>query len=973
MAAAHSAVERTGNQLPARHQMDCEGLSKQLPLDGAVESQVFSDIHWALIVLLDWPKWSEFQMVLQAPLLRTKLHRPPVTTDLVHRERLHQRLNQGLELPLTLVSAPAGYGKSMLVSHWTQSLDHPCAWLSLDETDSDLTEFLIYMVAAVRTAVPGACPETEELLTAAVLPPVHVLAHRLANELDELGPTLVLVLDDYQCIAASSPVHELIGHLLQHPPQPLRLVLISRRDPPLPLVSLRAAHRIAEVTLGDLRFASPEMAEFLETTAGHAASDSALANLQHEVEGWAVGLRLVSLALRNVKDREAFLKDLHGGLPQTQDYLLDEVLNAQPSAVRETLLKSSILNRFSGDILDAICPSEDATESSVLSGDALVDLLERSNLFAIPLDASDQWFRYHHLFRDLLQRELRKRCSPAEIAALHLRASDWFESEGLVSEAIEHALAAKDEERAADIIERHGYDEVSAERWNVVERWLAQLPTEVKKERAELLLTEGWIAGSSFQLGRLASLVEQAESLLQGREVEPTQRGELAYFKGFLQYWAGEAEASRRSLLEAVSLLEGDRPFFAYNAEVMLGLARYMAGEKALAIQALQDQLQTIDAQEGQLRAYLIADLAFIHLIAGDLADARAEAERLERVARKSRLPNSGAWGSYVKGCTHLHANELDAAARDLGEASDLRYVLDTRASVDAMSGLALTHQLGGRDVQASAALEVVLEFARETNDSLILSVAQSARARVSLLRGDLPSALDWAQSFRETPLPMELFFWLEVPSITRARVLIALGSEQSLGQATELLQELWESSISLRLASQTIEISVLQALAIEKQGRTEEALDSVKEAVALARPGGWIRPFVEAGPTMASMLERLDARADEEIFVRQILTAFAKRDAAPPAERAPASAPAPLSRLDRQAVQSLTNREIDVLELLAQRLQNKEIATQLSISPHTVHDHTRRIYDKLGVNGRRQAVKRAVKLGVVDARFGLA
>ena len=213
MAAAHSAVERTGNrerrqapsrpppsqlvtvaqqrfvaargrrawQLPARHQMDCEGLSKQLPLDGAVESQVFSDIHWALIVLLDWPKWSEFQMVLQAPLLRTKLHRPPVTTDLVHRERLHQRLNQGLELPLTLVSAPAGYGKSMLVSHWTQSLDHPCAWLSLDETDRDLTEFLIYMVAAVRTAVPGACPATEELLTAAMLPPVHVLAHRLAN------------------------------------------------------------------------------------------------------------------------------------------------------------------------------------------------------------------------------------------------------------------------------------------------------------------------------------------------------------------------------------------------------------------------------------------------------------------------------------------------------------------------------------------------------------------------------------------------------------------------------------------------------------------------------------------------------------------------------------------------------------------------------------------------------------------------
>jgi len=364
-------------------------------------------------------------------------------------------------------------------------------------------------------------------------------------------------------------------------------------------------------------------------------------------------------------------------------------------------------------------------------------------------------------------------------------------------------------------------------------------------------------------------------------------------------------------------------------------------------------------------------------LIAGDLADARAEAERLEHVARKSHLPNSGAWGSYVKGCTHLHANELDAAVRDLGKASDLRYVLDTRASVDAMSGLALSHQLGGRDDQASTALETVREFARETNDPLILSVAQSASARVSLLRGDLPSAVDWARSFRETPLPMELFFWLEVPSITRARVLIALGTEQSLSQAIELLRELLDGSKSLRLRGQTIEISVLQALAIDKRGRADEALHAVKEAVALARPGGWVRPFVEAGPAMVGILRRLDSSGEEAIFVRQILDALERPVVAPSSQEVPiaenssARASKPLSRLDQQAVDSLTNREIDVLELLTQRLQNKEIASRLCISPHTVNDHTRRIYDKLSVNGRRQAVKRAVELGVIDPGSG--
>ncbi len=912
-----------------------------------------------------------------APLLRTKLHRPPVTTDLVRRERLHERLSQGLEIPLTLVSAPAGYGKSMLVSSWAESIEQPCAWLSLDETDSETTEFLTYVIAAIRTVEPTACTETEELLTAPVLPPVHVLADCLTNELDDMEPTLVLVLDDYERIAASSSVHELLGRVLEHPPHPLRFVLLTRRDPPLPLVGLRARNLVTEVTLDDLRFAKAEAASFLLAITGLATSDEALANLQVEVEGWAVGLRLVSLAMRNAEDPESFLKGLHGGLPQTQDYLLREVLDAQPAPVRETLLRSSILNRFSAEVLDAICAPEVEAQGSDLSGVVLIELLQQSNLFAIPLDEQGEWFRYHHLFQDLLRRQLRQRSGPAEITALHLRASDWFESEGSVSEAIEHALAAKDEDRAAEIVGRNAYDEMSAERWNLVERWLAQLPTEVRKERAELLLTEGWVAHARFQFGRLASLLEQAESLLQGREVEPTQRGELAYFHGFLQYWAGEAEASRRSLLEAVSLLEGDRPFFACNAEVMLGLARYMAGEEALAIQALRDRLQTIEAQEGQLRAYLIANLAFIHLIAGDLVDARAEAERLEHVARKSHLPNSGAWGSYVKGCTHLHANELDAAVRDLGKASDLRYVLDTRASVDAMSGLALTHQLGGRDDQASTALETVLEFARETNDPLTLSVAQSAGARVSFLRGDLPSAVGWARSFRETPLPMELFFWLEVPSITRARVLIALGTEQSLSQAIELLRELQDGSNSLRLTGQTIEISVLQALAIDKRGRADEALHAVKETLALARPGGWVRPFVEAGPAMVGILRRLDSSGEEAIFVRQILDALERPVVAPSSQEVPiaenssARASKPLSRLDQQAVDSLTNREIDVLELLTQRLQNKEIASRLCISPHTVNDHTRRIYDKLSVNGRRQAVKRAVELGVIDPGSG--
>ena len=912
-----------------------------------------------------------------APLLRTKLHRPPVTTDLVRRERLHERLSQGLEIPLTLVSAPAGYGKSMLVSSWAESIEQPCAWLSLDETDSETTEFLTYVIAAIRTVEPTACTETEELLTAPVLPPVHVLADCLTNELDDMEPTLVLVLDDYQRIAASSSVHELLGRVLEHPPHPLRFVLLTRRDPPLPLVGLRARNLVTEVTLDDLRFAKAEAASFLLAITGLAASDEALANLQVEVEGWAVGLRLVSLAMRNAEDPESFLKGLHGGLPQTQDYLLHEVLDAQPAPVRETLLRSSILNRFSAEVLDAICAPKVEAEGSGLSGVVLIELLQQSNLFAIPLDAQGKWFRYHHLFQDLLRRQLQQRSGPAEITALHLRASEWFESAGLVSEAIEHSLSAEDVVLAAELVERHSFDELSAERWNVVERWLDKVPAEIKTVRPQLLLIEAWIANARMQLNRVAALVEQTESLLQDEKATPTQLGELAHFHGVLHYWAGEAEAAERSLSEAVSLLELDRPFFGFTAELMRGLARYMAGKKASALSVLRERLETVQAQDGQLRAYLLGPLVFIHLLAGDLTEARLEAERLQHVARKNHLPNAEGWGSYLEACAQLHAHQLESAVNAFVGAAAHRYVLETRAAVDALAGLALTHQLMGRHERASDALDVVQEFAHETNDALTLSVAHSARARVALLRGDLPSALDWAQSLRETSLPMELFLWLEVPSITRARVLIAVGSEQSLAQATELLEELRKGSDALRLIAQTIEIAVLQLLALQRQGRAEEALASLRETLALAVPRGWVRPFVEAGPAMVGILRRLDSSGEEAIFVRQILDALERPVVAPTSQEVPiaekttARASQPLSRLDQQAVDSLTNREIDVLELLTQRLQNKEIASRLCISPHTVNDHTRRIYDKLSVHGRRQAVKRAVELGVIDPGSG--
>ena len=296
------------------------------------------------------------------PILRTKLHRPPVTVNLVRRNQLHEQMDLGLETPLTLVSAPAGYGKSTLVSHWIESLDHPTAWLSLDVADGDLTVFTSYLIAAIRTIFPDACRETEALIAAPNLPPVSVLGGGLVNELDEIDTSFVLTLDDYHRIAPGSDVHELIGFILDHPPALLRLVIVTRRDPPLKIASMRASRRLTDVRAKDLRFSTSDITTFLETTAGLSIGEEALANLQQQTEGWAVGLQLVALHLRHVDDPDGFLKELGGGIHHIREYLVQEVLAERSPRMRDWLLRTSILDNFCPQLCDALRADDDTDE-----------------------------------------------------------------------------------------------------------------------------------------------------------------------------------------------------------------------------------------------------------------------------------------------------------------------------------------------------------------------------------------------------------------------------------------------------------------------------------------------------------------------------------------------------------------------------------------------------------------------------------
>ncbi len=342
-------------------------------------------------------------------ILRTKLHRPRVSDDVVLRERLHAQLNRGTQTPLTLVAAPAGYGKSMLVSQWAETLAIPAAWLSMDEKDGESTTFVSYVVAAVRTVFEDALPETAELIEAPSRPHVPVLARCLVNELDALDSPFVLILDDYHSISPRSDVHDLVGLILEHPPRFSRLVIVSRRDPPLPMASLRGGGKVAELGLSDLRFTSTEIAEFFETLSGKKIDDETLATLQRRTEGWAVALRLVMMELRRVDDLDIFLSKLPDSARNISDYLLQEVWTRRSPQMQDWLVRSSILDRFSPDLCEAICTTGDASTPSDLDGRQFIDALQRVGLFTITLDDRGEWLRYHHLFRKMLEDQLSTR------------------------------------------------------------------------------------------------------------------------------------------------------------------------------------------------------------------------------------------------------------------------------------------------------------------------------------------------------------------------------------------------------------------------------------------------------------------------------------------------------------------------------------------------------------------------------------
>jgi ATP/maltotriose-dependent transcriptional regulator MalT len=889
----------------------------------------------------------------------TKLIRPHLGGDVLRRTRVRERLERSLDHPLTLVCAPAGYGKTTLLSDWLAGSDHPYAWVSLDESDSDLAIFLSYLVAAVRTTYPEACARTFDLLRAPELPPAASLVTALANDLDALpckrGPVdercFILVLDDYHLVR-NEAVHALLAELWRHPPCSVHLVLSTRQDPPLPLHVFRARGEMGEIRMQELRFTPEEIAVFMRQAIESPLDKQAIALLAERTEGWAAGLRLAAVALGTSDDIPRHLVDLSVDNRYVMDYLMGEVVSHISAATQDFLLKTSILERLSGPLCDAVT----GTAETPWTGEAYLEWLAQQNLFTWSLDPRQKWYRYHHLFQRLLRGRLEQQHSPEEIATLHTRASAWFAGHGFVDEAIEHALAAGDVVEAAGLVEAHRHEAMNQERWPDLQRWMSRLPRQVIDQRPGLVLTEAWLLHHRASLVAVPPRLARAGALLQQAlpEEERTRlQGEIDALTSQLVYWMADGEGTLTIARRALAETPLEHSYVREAAYLFVAAGLQMLGETGGAIEALHEALREDRFHGSAYATHVLRALCFIYWMAADLPNLLRTANRVLELALERDLPESIDWGNYFRGCAHYQQNDLAAATSDFGAVVAEHKFAHAITSLHSTLGLASACQALGLTEQARAAIDAVVEYAREINNPPRLADAWGFAAHLALVQGREREAAAWAaqanRDIRTTPMP--LFF---AAPFALVEFLLAEGTPASLKEAARLLARLHEIVQATHNTRFLIETLALQALFHHARHERSAALETLQQAVALAEPGGVIRVFVDLGPKMAALLNQLAAQRTAPLFIARLLEAF-------PA--APGPAPAPSRPV---LIEPLSAREMEVLALLARRLSNKEIAHELCISPMTVKRHTVNIYQKLLVRGRHEAVARAVELGIL-------
>jgi LuxR family maltose regulon positive regulatory protein len=897
--------------------------------------------------------------------MATKLYVPRLRRGLVARPRLLERMEDGADARLTLVSAPAGFGKTIVLTTWLHqgsAVGRSIAWLSLDAADNEPTSFWTYVVTALQAAVPGVGTSALELLASTPAATELVLTG-LLNELASAPGEVWLVLDDYHLVD-NHEVGEAMTFLLEHLPAQVHVVLSTRADPDLPLARWRARGELVEIRAADLRFTPDEATGYLNVATGLDLAAEDLAVLEERTEGWIAALQLAALSLRGREDVSGFIARFAGDDRYVVDYLVEEVLAHQPAAVRNFLLQSAVLDRLTGPLCDAVTGRVD--------GSQMIRTLERANLFIVALDDRREWYRYHHLFADVLRARMLSE-QPEQVPMLHQRASQWYEDHHLTEDAIRHALASRDFDRAVHLMEL-AVSEIRRHRQEAtMHGWLKALPDDVVRRRPVLSLFYGSMLMASGDLDAVAPWLDDAERALAAvpdRSASPwadtddlhTLPSTIAMYRAALAQARGDAAGTAEHARRALDLAGPNDHLAHGGAAGFLGFAAWATGDVSSALQTFTQAVASLHAA-GSLVDELSGTvvLADLWLVAGRPSKARRLCTQALGVAEAHGAPVARATAEL-----HVALSELDVEVGDLESAkrhletaaalADRAPMTESRYRWCVAKGL-----LARADGDPEAAVQLLDQAEQLYRPGFFPNVRPIAtiKTRIWIEQGKLPEAADWARE-RGVSVTDVASYLSEFDHLTLVRLLLAQHRAHhdsgALVQAAGMLDLLHEAADAFERAGSLLEIRLLQALVQDAQGHRPQALETLAQAFALApEPESYTRLFLDEGSPMVSLLREANPEAVGGDQARRVLHLGASSEAETSKSVPRVTAEEPLS-----------DRELQVLRLLNSELTGPEIAQELFVSYNTVRTHTKHIFTKLDVTNRRAAIGRARDRGLI-------
>ena len=902
---------------------------------------------------------------MSTPILATKLYVPAPRPKIVLRPRLIDQLNNSLHRRLTLISAPAGFGKTTLVSEWIATCQHLTAWLSLDEGDRDLQHFLLYFIAALQTLEEGLGKDLLSALQSPQLPSIEPLLAILLNEIASVSNDFILVLDDYHTVE-SRTIDQALIFLLEHLPSQMHLVIASREDPSLHLSRLRARSQLIELRAADLRFTAAEAADFLNEVMRLNLSAEEIAALEARTEGWIAGLQLAALSMQGNQDIAGFIQSFSGAHQFVLDYLLEEVLDRQPESIQSFLLRTSILNRLCGPLCDAVL--DDASTSSQKT----LEYLDHSNLFIIALDNERRWYRYHHLFGDLLRQRLGQSATPGEIAKDHIQASEWYEKSGDQAEAFHHAITAREFSRAANLAEMAWQGMNQSFQNAAWLGWVERLPEELIRNRPVLCTQIAWSFMAAGDVDASESRLQDAEKCLDHPSNEiavveeaqfRTLRARIAFARAYNAQTLGNTSDTLKYAEQVLKLTPDEGEYLRAQTKAILTSAYWASGKLDAAYSAMHGWMH--NSQKAGNTIFAIASaygLAEILIAQGHLQEAVSTYEQSLQLAL--------AHGKEAQRFTVHHHLGLAMLFLEMGNDEVAAQHFHTGLELGLYCTLVdwpyhkFVAQAQWKEFEGDldAALGLLEEAERAYVRTLIPDTlpVKALKTRIYLKQGRLSKAQNWVQE-QGLAVDDDLSYLGEFEHLTLARVLLAeyqsSHTEGSVRGALRLLDRLLEAAEDGKRTGSAIEILIVQALAHHARANRAKAFESLKRALNWAEPEGYLRIFVDEGKAMTELLTSLNESHEDEglrEYIRKLLSASEKQG-----EHAPASPPQPL-------VDPLSQRELEVLRLVEQGLSNDQISKKLFLSVSTVKGHNLRIFNKLQAKSRTEAVARARELGLL-------